>query len=79
MRERQELRRTVRTLTAQGRLSQWILTLLPVGSLLFLTVAYGDYVDPLYNTSTGHIVLAIACALVVAGSLVIRRIVALGV
>ncbi len=38
VRERQELRRTVRTLTAQGRLSQWILSLLPVGSLLFLTV-----------------------------------------
>lgn len=79
VRERQELRRTVRTLTAQGRLSQWIMSLLPVGSLLFLTITYGDYVDPLYNTSTGHIVLAIACALVVAGSLVIRRIVSLGV
>ena len=33
-----ELRRLVRTLTAQGRLSRWILTLLPIGLLLILTL-----------------------------------------
>jgi tight adherence protein B len=75
VRERQELRRLVRTLTAQGRLSQLILSLLPIGSLLFLTVAYGDYVDPLYNTSGGNIVLGIAAVLVICGALAIRKIV----
>jgi tight adherence protein B len=75
VRERQELRRIVRTLTAQGRFSQMVLTLLPVGSLLFLTVAAGDYVDPLYTTSGGHIVLGVAAALLICGALVIRKIV----
>jgi tight adherence protein B len=75
VRERQELRRMVRTLTAQGRLSQLVLSFLPLGSLVFLTIVYGDYVDPLYNTAGGHLVLALAAVLVIVGSLVIRRIV----
>ena len=75
VRERQELRRAVQTLTAQGRFSQLILSILPAVSLLFLTLTYQDYVDPLYHTPGGHLVLAIAATLVVAGSLVIRRIV----
>jgi tight adherence protein B len=75
VRERQELRRIVRTLTAQGRFSQIVLTLLPVGSLLFLTVAAGDYVDPLYTTSAGHIVLGVAALLLLCGFLAVRKIV----
>ena len=75
VRERQELRRTVRTLTAQGRFSQLVLTLLPVGSLLFLTVAARDYVHPLYTTTPGHIVLGVAFLFLLTGALVIRKIV----
>jgi tight adherence protein B len=75
VREREELRRTVRTLTAQGRLSQTILTLLPVGSLLFLTIANPEYVDPLYSTAGGHLVLAVAATLLLLGALIIRKIV----
>ncbi len=75
VRERQELRRIVRTLTAQGRFSQLVLTLLPIGSLLFLTVTYNDYVHPLYHTTAGHIVLGLAAVLLLCGALVIRKIV----
>jgi tight adherence protein B len=75
VRERQELRRTVSTLTAQGRFSQLVLSLMPVGSLAFLTLAYNDYVQPLYHTTPGHIVLAVAFCLLVSGALVIQKIV----
>ena len=75
VRERQELRRMVRTLTAQGRFSQLVLTMMPIGSLLFLTVAYNDYVYPLYHTSAGHIVLGLAAVLLLCGALAIRKIV----
>jgi tight adherence protein B len=75
VRERQELRRTVRTMTAQGRFAQLILSVLPVGALLLLTVTNRPYVEPLYTTKGGHIVLLIAAGLVAAGSLVIRRII----
>jgi tight adherence protein B len=75
VRERQELRRLVRTLTAQGRFSQIVLTVLPIGSLTFLTVAYPDYVDPLYHTQIGNLVLALAAVLLLCGALFIRKIV----
>jgi tight adherence protein B len=75
IRERADLRRMVRTLTAQGRLSRWVVTGLPFGLLLILTVINRDYIEPLYSTSGGHVMLIIAGTLVVAGSLVIRRIV----
>jgi len=75
VRERQELRRAVRTLTAQGRFSQLILSALPIASLAFLTLTYRDYVDPLYETSVGRIILGASAVMVVAGSLIIRRIV----
>jgi tight adherence protein B len=75
VRERQELRRTVRTMTAQGRFAQLVLSVLPVVALLLLTVTNRPYVEPLYTTSGGHIVLVLAALLVVAGSLVIRKII----
>jgi tight adherence protein B len=75
IRERADLRRMALTLTAQGRLSRWVVTALPVALLLMITLINRDYVDPLYSTSGGHVMLVIGAVLVVAGSLVIRRIV----
>jgi len=75
IRERQELRRTVRTLTAQGRLSRWILSLLPVVVAVGLTLTNRDYIEPLYGTGLGRGLVMAAAAMVVAGSLVIKRIV----
>jgi tight adherence protein B len=75
IRERHELRRAVRTLTAQGRLSRWILTALPAVVLAFLTAVNPTYVDPLYHTATGRLLLALAAAMVLTGSLVIKRII----
>jgi tight adherence protein B len=75
VRERLALRRMVRTLTAQGRMSRWIVSLLPAGLLGIITLINPDYVRPLYTTSFGHIALVIAAVMVVSGSLVIRRIV----
>lgn len=75
IRERQELRRTVRTLTAQGRASRWVLTALPAAVLLFLTATNRGYIDPLFTTGLGNVLLAVAAGMVAAGSLVIKRIV----
>jgi tight adherence protein B len=75
IRERQELRRTVRTLTAQGRLTRVILSGLPVVILLGLLATNPDYLDPLFNTNSGRTLAAAAVAMVVMGSLAIKRIV----
>lgn len=75
VRERFELRRLVRTLTAQGRMSRWVLTSLPIFLLLVITVLNPTYIDPLYSNTAGRVVLVIAGLMVTAGSLVIRKII----
>jgi tight adherence protein B len=75
VRERLALRRMVRTLTAQGRLTRWVVSLLPAGLLGVMTLINPDYVSPLYTTSLGRMALIIAVVMVVCGSLVIKRIV----
>jgi tight adherence protein B len=75
VRSRAELRRLVRTLTTQGRMSRWIVTFLPVGLLALISLINPEYMEPLYTHPTGRVLLAVAAVMVVAGSLVIRRIV----
>lgn len=75
IRERFELRRTVQTLTAQGRMSRWVLTLLPLFLLVVITLINPTYMDVLYDSTSGRVLLVLAGVFVAAGSLVIKRIV----
>jgi tight adherence protein B len=53
LRERDYLRRHVRALSAEGRLSCWILGGLPPGFLLYLALSKPDYVEPMFSTPIG--------------------------
>ena len=75
IRERFELRRTVNTLTAQGRMSRWVLTLLPIGLLVIITLINPGYINIMYSSMVGRILLVMAGISVTAGSFVIKRIV----
>jgi tight adherence protein B len=75
IRERAELRRLVHTLTAQGRLSRWIVSLLPVALVAVMSVVNPSYLKPLFTHTSGQIALVVAGIMIVSGSLVIKRIV----
>jgi tight adherence protein B len=75
VRERFELRRMVKTLTAQGRMSRWIVTALPIGLLTFITAISPQYMRPLYEEPLGRVLLVVAGLMLIAGSLVIKKIV----
>jgi tight adherence protein B len=75
IRERAELRAMVRTLTAQGRMSRWVVSALPVVLLLVISGLNPAYVSPLFTEPAGQIALGVAAGMVVSGSLVIKRIV----
>lgn len=75
VRERIEIRRMVRGLTAQGRLSGAILSGLPVGMLIFISMINPSYVHPLFHSTPGLIALGLALTLVVAGGLVMKKII----
>jgi tight adherence protein B len=75
IRHQMELRRLIRTLTAQGRMARWIVSLLPVGLFIALYLLNRDYLSPLWETDLGKVAMGLAIAMIVAGSLVIKRII----
>lgn len=75
MRAREEVRRELRALTAEGKLSAYVLGGLPILMLLFMTLAAKSYVATLYSTRAGQLMLGVAAVLMVGSGLVMRKIV----
>ncbi|MDX6230969.1 MAG: tight adherence protein [Frankiales bacterium] len=75
LRERERLRRHVRALSAEGRLSAYILVALPVGIFSFLFLFRRPYIRPLYTESAGIVMLGAAGLLIVSGSLWMRSLI----
>ena len=57
LREREYIRRHVRALSAEGRLSCYVLGGLPPGFLAYLALSKWDYVKPLFTTPVGFVLL----------------------
>ncbi|HTG47773.1 MAG TPA: type II secretion system F family protein [Actinomycetota bacterium] len=75
LRERATLRRQIQVLTAEGRLSAWVLALLPIGIALYMTAANPKYIGLLVTTGVGRIMLAVGLILMGIGIYWMRRIV----
>lgn len=73
--ERIRMRREVHTLTSQGRMSGWILVLLPIAVGLFMSSMSPGYLDPLFNDPIGQAILGVVIVMEVIGAVVINRIV----
>lgn len=77
IRERGYLRRQVHALSADGRLSAYILIALPVAIGGFLFITRPTYMRPLYTTHVGEFMLAGAFVLVVLGTVIMRQMIKL--
>jgi tight adherence protein B len=75
IRDRQDVRRVVRTLTAQGRMSRWILSSLPLVTGLSFYALQPRMVGPFYSAPVGQVCVLIAAIAVICGSLLIQRII----
>jgi Flp pilus assembly protein TadB len=73
IRERAFLRRHVRALSAEGRLSAYIIVALPVLVGTWLFISAPQYMLPLHTTHLGELMLAAAIGLVVVGGLWMRK------
>ena len=72
LRERDRLRRMVSTLSAEGRLSAWILGLLPVAFCAYLLVVQPEYLAPLVSDPLGILLLVVALVVFGIGVLGLR-------
>jgi tight adherence protein B len=75
LRERVELEQEVRAVTAQGRLSGWVLAALVPVSAGMLLASNPRYIDVLFDTWIGQLLLVFSLALMLAGWAVISRLV----
>ena len=75
IRERFRLRREVATRTAQGRMTGWVLTLLPIVLAGALYTVNPDMMSLLWKREIGIKLLYAAGAMIVVGGLIIRKIV----
>jgi tight adherence protein B len=74
VRERAELRREMHALTAQARLSRYVVTSLPVAVAGAIALINPSYIRPLFHTTTGIVLVLIAGGLLAVASVVMRSI-----
>lgn len=79
IRDRQDVRRMIRTLTAQGRMARWILTGLPVFTGLAFYAIQPKLAGPFYGATVGQVVLLMAALSVIVGSLLIQKVIEIDV
>ena len=85
IRERVRIKGEIRTLTAQGRISGWIISLLPLGLGLILYAMNPNYISELWVREApwifepvfpcGWVVLGVGVLLIGIGAMAIRKIV----
>ncbi len=75
IRERLKLMMTVRVLSAEGRLSAWILTLLPFGLGFILQIINPSFMSVLWTDPMGVKMVVIALCMMVLGIFVMSRII----
>jgi len=75
IRERAAMRRQVRALSAEGRLSGYILVALPLIVATWLFISSATYMRPLYTTTLGEVMLFGATGLIVVGALWMHRLI----
>lgn len=73
IRARFQLQAKVAAMTAEGRVSGIVLSLLPAALLGYLSYADPSYVAPLYDTETGNMILGLGFVLITVGMVVMLR------
>ncbi|MEY3879483.1 MAG: hypothetical protein RIQ94_278 [Pseudomonadota bacterium] len=73
LRKRFRFQRRVKTITAENRMSAWVLSLLPFVVFLAISLKSPDYVKPLFNTEMGHMILGGGLVLQVIGAFWVRK------
>jgi len=73
LRKRFRFQRRVKTITAENRMSAWVLSLLPFAVFLAISLRSPDYVKPLFDTPMGNNILIVGLVLQVIGALWVRK------
>ncbi len=79
VRERAYIRRQINVLSAEGRLSVVILSVIPFLLLAYLAVVNPDYLSPLFSTTAGIVMIAAGSVFMTMGIFIMTRIIKIDV
>ena len=75
IRERFKLIGQIKTFTAQGRMSAWLLGTMPIAFVAIISVLNPQYLQPLFRDKIGHFLIGLYATLQIVGFIMIQRIV----
>jgi tight adherence protein B len=75
LRERAMMRRQIKVLTAEGRMSAWVLAILPFAIAFYMFAVNPEYIMILFTTQVGLVMLGVGGILILLGILWMRKIV----
>jgi tight adherence protein B len=75
VRQRQQFARRIRSLTAMGRMSAYVLVGLPFFLAFVMTLINRKFMAPLFDRHSGHMMLLGGLSMMAVGSLMLKKIV----
>jgi tight adherence protein B len=75
LREREYLRRQVQVLSAEGRMSAWILGGLPVAFFGYLALMRPEYLEPMLTSQLGWVMMGAAVVMLIVGAFWLKKMV----
>jgi tight adherence protein B len=75
VRQRQQFAKKMHALTSMGRISAYVLCVLPFVVVAAMSALNYDYMSPLFTTAVGRLLIVLALAGMAVGSLVLKKIV----
>jgi tight adherence protein B len=75
VRQRQQFARKIRSLTAMGKMSAYVLVGVPFFMAVTITMINPSYMHPLYHSHTGHLLIITGFTMIAIGSAILKKIV----
>jgi tight adherence protein B len=75
VRQRQQFARKIKSLTAMGRMSAYVLAGIPFFLAFAITLLNREYMNPLFSTHAGHMLVLLGLGMMAIGSALLKKIV----
>lgn len=75
IRERITMKKNIKTLTSQGEISGKVIAVLPVILIVMISLVNPEYMEPMFNTTLGYVLLGLSAFLEITGYIIIKKLI----
>jgi len=69
-----EVKQEITTVLSQKKFEQKVLSIMPIALIVFLSLSQKDYMEPVFTTAIGRVIMTVAIIFIVVGYLITRKI-----